>query len=104
MRATVRVICRPELAAGFGLAGMDALTAATPGEAATQISRISRASPNQVLLVQQDLLADEAGASGRQDMPLIVPFPGPDRTDPADAEATIVEILRRAIGYRVRLQ
>jgi len=104
MRATVRVICRPELAAGFGLAGVDALAAATPGEAAAHISRITRASPNHVLLVQQDLLADGSNVPGRQDMPLVVPFPGPDRTNPEDAEATIVEILRRAIGYRVRLQ
>jgi vacuolar-type H+-ATPase subunit F/Vma7 len=104
MRATVRVICRPELAAGFGLAGLDALTAATAGDAATHISRIGRNSPNQVLLVQQDLLPEGSTVASRQDMPLVVPFPGPDRTDPADAEATIVEILRRAIGYRVRLR
>jgi vacuolar-type H+-ATPase subunit F/Vma7 len=104
MRATVRVICRPELAAGFGLAGLDALTAATTAEATTHIGRIGRTTPNQVLLVQQDLLAEGQAGPARQEMPLVVPFPGPDRTDPADAEATIVEILRRAIGYRVRLR
>lgn len=103
MRATVRVICRPELVAGFGLTGVETLAAATQDEASTQIARISRSTPDQVLLVQEDLLAD-GSVPGRQDLPLIVPFPGPDRTETSDAEATIVEILRRAIGYRVRLR
>ena len=37
-------------------------------------------------------------------MPVVVPFPGPDRSARPSAETDLVELLRRAIGYRVRLR
>jgi len=37
-------------------------------------------------------------------LPLVIPVPGPDWTTESSAHEYIVEILRRAIGYRVRLQ
>ena len=40
----------------------------------------------------------------RSSVPVVIPVPGPDWTEGASAHEYIVEILRRAIGYRVRLQ
>jgi len=40
----------------------------------------------------------------RSAMPVVIPVPGPDWTEESSAHEYIVDILRRAIGYRVRLQ
>lgn len=81
----------------------------TSREASAVIESLA-AQPNiGVLLVEQELFdtIDEADrhALQRRSKPIIVPFPGPsweEQTSPA--EAYVLELLRRAIGYRVRLQ
>lgn len=62
-----------------------------------------------VLLVEQGLLEGLADAERqalmRRPTPVVVPFPGPawgERASPA--EGYVLELLRRAIGYRVRLR
>ena len=40
----------------------------------------------------------------RVEQPIVVPFPGPAWRAVASAEEQVVELLRRAIGYRVRLR
>jgi vacuolar-type H+-ATPase subunit F/Vma7 len=40
----------------------------------------------------------------RSTLPVVIPVPGPDWTAESTAHDYIVDILRRAIGYRVRLQ
>lgn len=108
-RYALRVLCRPEVAAGFALAGLRPVEAATP-EAGAAATRDLLGEPDVgVALVEDafyDALPEELRRQlGRRPLPLIVPFPGPTWTPrPAGAEAYIVELLRQVIGYRVRLR
>ncbi|MGH7541604.1 MAG: hypothetical protein ACRELC_11455 [Gemmatimonadota bacterium] len=60
-----------------------------------------------MVLVQQsvhaDLPADAVRELERHPVPVVVPFPEASWARTAAPEAHIVELLRRAIGYRVRL-
>ncbi|HEU5041082.1 MAG TPA: V-type ATP synthase subunit F [Gemmatimonadales bacterium] len=108
MRDRVRVLCRPAVAAGFRLAGLDAVEAADGGEGARRLMALLDDEALGVLLVQDDFhaaLSDaERRALARRALPMVVPFPAPAWTPPAEGpEAFIAELLRQAIGYRVRL-
>lgn len=102
----VRVVCRPQLVAGFELAGVTA-DAAVDGLAAAEVLRRLSAEPqNGIVLLDSVLhraLAPEVSARlERQARPLVTPFPAPAWDQAAEAEAYVLEILRQAIGYRVR--
>jgi hypothetical protein len=60
------------------------------------------------VLVEESLrdgLPQEAQARlDRTARPVVVPFPGPTWRAARPAEEWVVELLRRAIGYRVRLR
>ena len=103
-RRSVHVICGPELAPGFLLAGIVPIEADGPSDVATQL-RSAIASPDVgVILVQDDLLNEETNVPRSSALPMIVPFPGPRSLEATESPAAYVaEILRRAIGYRVRL-
>lgn len=104
----VRVWCRPATAPGFALAGLRVDELPDPEEARSRlVALLSRGEPG-VLLLEEALfetLPDEVRmAVERAPMPVIIPFPGPTWTRPPSAEERVVELLRRAIGYRVRLR
>jgi len=108
VRDRVRVLCRPAVAAGFRLAGLDAVEAGDPGEGARRLVRLLDEEELAVVLVEDDfhgsLSEAERRALGRLALPMVVPFPAPAWTRPAEGpEAFIAELLRQAIGYRVRL-
>jgi vacuolar-type H+-ATPase subunit F/Vma7 len=88
---SVRVCCTPEVAPGFWLAGLPVAEARDRREAGDVIA----ADPGALWLVQEAL---------DPDLPhlLVVPFPDP-RWEDAHGDDRVLEILRRAIGYRVRL-
>jgi vacuolar-type H+-ATPase subunit F/Vma7 len=109
MNAQVAVVCRPEVAGGFALAGLAPAVAgdAAAGEAA--VERLLGREDLGVLLVEEaiyDALPVELRRRlGRRPLPMVVPFPGPAwRARPEGPESYVVEILRQAIGYRVRLR
>jgi vacuolar-type H+-ATPase subunit F/Vma7 len=109
MAYALRVLCRPEVGAGFALAGLKPTEAASPvaGVAAVRDLLIER--DVGVALVEDTFYAalpeDLRRQLGRRPLPLVVPFPGPAWTAPPEgAEAYIVELLRQVIGYRVRLK
>lgn len=109
MSAAVRLVCRPETALGFALAGISTSRAQTPREGAELVLELASRPEVGVLLVEDvfyDALSDAAKrALERRPVPITVPFPGPSWAAPEEeAEALLVEILRRAIGYRVRLR
>lgn len=109
MPYTVRVVCRPELARGFQLAGVSTEEARTPSEGIERILELADRPDTGVILVEEafyDALSDSAKRSlERRPVPMVVPFPGPSWAKTTEeAEAYLVEILRRAIGYRVRLR
>lgn len=111
MRAPVRAICRPDVAVGLGLAGLPVIEADDGAAAAAAIDELA-ASPASggVLLVEQALYdalpAPLLRRVRRDGAPIVVPFPSPslagERRRPAEEE--ILEILRQAVGYRLRLR
>ncbi len=109
MAYALRVLCRPEVAAGFALAGLKPVEAATAEEGAARIRDLLLQPEVGVVLVEDafyDRLPDDVRRQmGRRPLPMIVPFPGPAWAERVEeAEAYIVELLRQVIGYRVRLR
>ena len=105
----LRVVCRPEVAAGFALAGLQPIEAAAPAAGIAVVQELL-AQPDVGVALVEDLFYDALPEDlrrqvGRRALPLIIPFPGPAWAErPAAAEAYIVELLRQVIGYRVRLK
>lgn len=92
---------------GFGLAGVpaDSVTGADPAET---VEALLRRPDLGVLLLEErvyDTLSPELRRRvERSSVPVVVPFPSPGWTAARTAEDRVVELLRRAIGYRVRLR
>ena len=104
----VHVVGTSVACAGFSLAGLPTHEAATPRDAAALIDDLVTRGETGVLLVEQPVLAAldpmMERALSRRTTPIIVPFPGPTRRDRERApESLILQLLQRAIGYRVRL-
>lgn len=110
MKARVRAICRRPAALGLGLAGVTCLEADDAEAASAHLAALaSEPAGGGVILIEQSL-HDALPRSLRRGLtraglPILMPFPGPDldRAGPAP-EAELLEILRRAIGYRLRLR
>ena len=107
MELSVRVVCRPEIAPGFELAGLRVDAAVDGASARARLAALADDPGVGIVLVEERLLralpADMAQRLERQPRPLVAPFPSPSFGAPEAAEAAVLEILRRAIGYRVRL-
>lgn len=108
MTHTAVVLCGPGAAPGFTLAGVPVVRASDRDEARRRLEEI-RARPRLGLILVEDALyeaLEEDGAlSGpRGALPAVVPFPGPAWAERPPAESYIVELLHRAVGYRVRLR
>jgi vacuolar-type H+-ATPase subunit F/Vma7 len=107
MNPSVRVLCRPEIAPGFELAGVRADTATDGVGARARLAAWADDPAVGIVLIEQRLHRalppDFAQRLERQPRPLVAPFPSPNFAATEDAAAALIEILRRAIGYRVRL-
>lgn len=107
MKAMVQLVCRPATATGFGLAGVNALQVPAGADAASPVEDLLRSADPGVLLIEEAVYDELAGdlrqRLDRSVRPVVVPFPGPAWTEAVPAEERVVELLRRAIGYRVRL-
>jgi len=104
----VRVLCRPAVAAGFRLAGLEPVEADTLSEGARRLRSMLDEAGSGVILVEDEIhaaLPDTIRRElSRRALPMVVPFPGPTWIAPPEGpEAFIAELLRQAIGYRVRL-
>jgi len=109
MNRAVRIVCRSEAAPGFLLAGFNVEEARTAAEGAARIVALARDPAIGLLLVDTAcwaaVLEPDRRALLRKPLPLIVPFPGPSWAKGAPAAEThLAELLRRALGYRVRLR
>lgn len=105
----VRVLCRPEIAAGFALAGLRTVEAASARDGAERLRDLLTASDIGVVLMEEafyDALPEDLRRQvGRRPLPMVVPLPEPAWAPPGEeAETYIVELLRQVIGYRVRLK
>jgi V/A-type H+-transporting ATPase subunit F len=104
----LRVVCRAGVADGFELAGVRTLVASSGTEAAAWLARLREEAEVGVVFLEQELLAALPERARRDleraTLPIVVPFPSPRREEaPPSAEDRVLEILRRAVGYRVRL-
>jgi len=109
MGHAVRVVCRAEVAAGFALAGLTTVEVSDPEEGMRRVRELAATPDVGVVLVQEDVYAgfsEEARRDlGRRLLPMVVAFPEPSWKPGLTApEVYIVDILRRAIGYSVRLR
>jgi len=101
MKAPVRIICRRPAALGIALAGIAPIEAATGEEAAAALGRTG------LVLIEKPLFDALPVAARRQlrkdGVPIVMPFPGPAFAGEAP-EQELLEVLRRAVGYRLRLR
>lgn len=105
----VRVLARPEIGAGFALAGLRPVEAVTDADALQRLDELLAAPDVGVVLIEEAqydrLPVDVRRRLGRRALPMVVPFPEPAWAErPQAAEAFIVELLRQVIGYRVRIK
>ena len=107
-RQKVAVITSPSSSVGFALAGVRVYEATDGLDAARLIDQVVEDVDAGVVMLDEPLyndLPDEVRRElERSARPIVIPVPGPDWETVTGAEEYIVEILRRAIGYRVRLQ
>jgi vacuolar-type H+-ATPase subunit F/Vma7 len=102
----VRVVSTPALAPGFELAGL-AVRRANDGTSAAEAIRHWASDAEVGIVLVDDTLY---GALPREFMtrldraalPVVAPVPAPRWDERSEAETYILEILRQAIGYRVR--
>ena len=108
MSSLVRVVCRPAVAPGFALAGLQADPLGPTEPLEPLFAGLARRPEVGVVLLQEEIydgLPEEVrGRLDRSAHPFVVPFPGPSWEAVAPAEERVIELLRRAIGYRVRLR
>lgn len=108
MDVPVQAVCLPGVAAGLRLAGVDTVEVDRVDAGARWLSEAVNQRAEKVLLVQESiheaLPAETRARLARRPLPMVVPFPDPRWEPIAEPEAYIIELLRRAIGYRVRLR
>ena len=109
MSALLAVLATPATSGGWQLAGLALHEAPSAADGAAELSRLLDDPEVGVLLVEQPIYdaldADQRLALSRRPLPMVVPYPSPVwRADAPGADAVIAELLRQAIGYRVRLR
>ena len=104
------VLTKPGLGTGFALSSAPVYEEAGGPDAEARLRGLM-ADPNlapAVLVIDESLYAELSEEFRRElerrSIPVVIQVPGPDWTAASKAHEYIVEILRRAIGYRVRLQ
>ena len=108
MSQRIRVLARPELVAGFALAGVPGVDADSPAACANGLRALAEDPAVGVVLIEEDagrqLPDDLQHALAKRPLPIVVPFPRPVWEEGPAVDQYIVELLRRVIGYRVRLR
>jgi vacuolar-type H+-ATPase subunit F/Vma7 len=102
MRTPVRIVCRRPAALGIALAGVAPVEAASGEQAAAALGGA------RLVLMEQALYDALPVATKRQlrreGVPVVMPFPGPALVPGVAPEQELLEVLRRAVGYRLRLK
>jgi vacuolar-type H+-ATPase subunit F/Vma7 len=102
----VRVVARPVTAAGFELAGLPVVRVDDGAAAADAIRRVAVDVDVGIVLVDDGLYRalpqDLLTWLDRRALPIVASVPLPQWDERVEAEAYILELLRQAIGYRVR--
>lgn len=109
MRARVVAVGEAPLVVGFALAGVPAIEAATRDEAVIRLAEALDDPSIGIVLADHaiiDALPDPVKQrAARRSTPILLSLPSPDWSETPDHGASaILDLLQRAIGYRVRLQ
>ncbi|HEY5948559.1 MAG TPA: V-type ATP synthase subunit F [Kofleriaceae bacterium] len=109
MKAAVHVICSPDAAPGIALAGLEPLVADSGQAAAVTLQTLAREPAKGGIVLIEQALYDALPPGMRRQLrrdgtPIVMPFPSPGLPTGVPPEHELLEILRRAIGYRVRLR
>jgi len=109
MRQGVRVACSPAVTAGFALAGIRTAEVVEPAGGGTTVLELADMPGVGIILVEDrvhDALSLEIRRGlAKRAVPMVIPFPGPVWAEQAEGpDGYIVDLLRQAIGYRVRLR
>lgn len=108
MSFRVRGLATSPIAVGFRLAGVATDEVATVDAAARRLEELAGQPDVGVVLMEQSLFDEIPDLLrrrlSRRALPVIVPVPRATREAGTSGEEYILELLRRAIGYRVRLQ
>lgn len=103
----VRVLCDDAVAPGFELASLRPRITTRSG-AQDALDEMAAEPTTGVILIQSDLYEAAEGPLLRrlekQALPVLLPFPAPRWKERPSPDEYVVELLRRAIGYRVRLR
>jgi len=108
MNGLVEVVCRPAMAPGFALAGLDLEALPETSDPEPVLRGLLERRDLAVLLVEEPIYeavpAELKRRLDRSARPVVVPFPSGGGARVRSAEERVIELLRRTIGYRVRLQ
>lgn len=108
MEVPVLALCLTGVAAGLRLTGVEVIEFDRVEAGIRWLGEAIAARRSAVLLVQEQIYAalpaETRARLARRPLPMIVPFPDPSWEPVAEPAAYIVELLRQAIGYRVRLR
>ena len=109
MKASVHVICGSAAAPGVALAGIDPLVADSGRAAADTLQALANEPARGGIVLIEQALYDALPPGVRRQLrrdgtPIVMPFPSPGVPTGVAPEQELLDILRRAIGYRVRLR
>lgn len=108
MSYTVRALCSPETSTAFALAGVETFELDPSKSLDATVEELAADPRLAVLLIEQtlnDRLGDETRRRfSRRPLPMLVPFPDATWSKEQVIDDYVIELLRRAIGYRVRLK
>jgi V/A-type H+-transporting ATPase subunit F len=102
------IVCETPAALGFETAGLRPRVVDAAAAATVALQEMIDEGGWGIVLVQEELVEAGPAAALRRTtggVPIIIPFPGPSlERPPGEAERYVTELLRQAIGYRVRLR
>lgn len=109
MTARLRAICTHETALGFALSGLAPVEAQDGLEAARALDSLATMPARGGVIFIESVLYDALPVATRRQihregLPILMPFPSPTSDRAIVPEQELLDVLRRAVGYRVRLR
>jgi len=109
VKVALRAICTHETALGLALAGIAPIEAATGDDAAAALAALAPTPSNGGVIFIESKLYDALPPATRRQIrrdgtPILMPFPSPAIDRGIAPEQELLEVLRRAVGYRMRLR
>ena len=109
MNARLRAICTHETALGFALSGIAPIEAESGDELVRALAMLEGTPAHGGVIFVEAKLYDALPPSKRRQLrreglPILMPFPSPSTDRGVPPEHELLEVLRRAVGYRVRLR